>query len=311
MGKSQPESFSFIRFLNAKKSVDDRSLNQHVWGSLATAVKTLQEKNGELKILEIGSGTGTMLQRILETRLIEKGDYTGLDISNEHLSEARNKIFTFASNNGYEVLDSGNSHILNKESHQVRVTFKRYDLYEFLEEGQGQHSFDLLIAHAFLDLINLSRTLPHLFTLLRVGGIFYFSGNYDGAIIFEPKLDPEMDDYIENHYQRSMDERITYGRITGDRLAGRHLFCLLRKVGAVLIDAGSSDWIVFSSDKGYRSDEAYFLHYVINSVEKTLSSSPDLDKEKFLNWIQERHSQVRCGELALIAHQLDFVGYWS
>jgi hypothetical protein len=159
--------------------------------------------------------------------------------------------------------------------------------------------------------MNLPFTLPQLFTLLRVGGLYYFTGNYDGAIIFEPAIDPDLDKTIENLYARTMDERITYGRISGESQAGRRVFTLLRQVGAELLDAGSSDWVVFANDKGYQADEVYFLHFVVNSVEQVLAGSPALDAQKFSNWIQERHAQIRRGELVLVAHQLDFVGFWE
>ncbi len=184
-------------------------------------------------------------------------------------------------------------------------------MFEFLQEGQGQRSFDLLVAHAFLDLMNLPLTLPQLFTLIKVGGLFYFTGNYDGTIIFEPSIDPELDLIIENLYARTMDERITYGRISGEIQAGRRVFTLVRQVGGTVLDAGSSDWVVFANDKGYQEEEIYFLHFVVNSVEQALAGSPGLDAQRFSNWIQERHAQIRRGEMVLVAHQLDFVGYWE
>jgi SAM-dependent methyltransferase len=310
MKQSQPEHYSFVRFLNAKKSVDDRSLNQHVWQSLEKALSTTKNRNGNLRILEIGSGTGTMLERVLARNLIQDAEYTGLDISIEHLEEAKKRIKSFASNGGFEITDSGDCLSLGKETHHLEITFTQADLFEFLREGQGRRSFDLLIAHAFLDLMDLPTTLPQLFTLLQVGGLFYFTGNYDGSIVFEPDLDPDTDRLVEACYRRSMDERITYGHIHGDRTAGRHLFPLLREVGGVLLDAGSSDWTVFANDKGYIEDEAYFLHFLVDTVEKTLQNEPGIDALKFKNWVEERHSQIRCGDLALVAHQLDFVGYW-
>jgi len=311
MGQSQPEAYSFIRYLAAKKSVDDRDLNQHVCQSLSQALSQIDSQGSPLKVLEIGAGIGTMLERLLDWKVLRTVEYMGLDISNEHLTEARKRLLAFAFAHGYEATQTGEDLILGKEDQCVKIAFERADLFEFLREGQGRRAFDLLVAHAFLDLMNLPFTLPQLFTLLRVGGLFYFTGNYDGAIIFEPAIDPELDKTIDNLYARTMDERITYGRISGDIQAGRRLFTLLRQVGAVLLDAGSSDWVVFANEKGYQKDEVYFLHFVVNTVEQVLAGSPELDAQRFSNWIQERHAQIRRGELVLVAHQLDFVGYWE
>jgi SAM-dependent methyltransferase len=311
MGRSQPETYSFIRYLAAKKSVDDRALNQHVRQSLAQALSNINPPEKPVKVLEIGAGIGTMFERLVDWQLLNNVEYVGLDISDEHLAEARGRLLAFGSDRGYEVTQTSEGLILGKENQCIKVAFERADLFEFLREGQGRRSFDLLVAHAFLDLINLPFTLPQLFTLLRIGGLFYFTGNYDGTIIFEPMVDPVLDKLIETLYARTMDERITYGRISGESQSGRRVFSLLRQVGAVLLDSGSSDWVVFANDKGYQEDEVYFLHFVVNSVEQVLKGAPGLDPVQFTNWIQERHAQIRRGELVLVAHQLDFVGYWE
>jgi hypothetical protein len=33
----------------------------------------------------------------------------------------------------------------------------------------------------------------------------------------------------------------------------------------------------------------------------------ELNAAAFINWLQERHAQVECGELVYIAHQMDFL----
>ncbi|MEZ4615529.1 MAG: hypothetical protein R2867_08450 [Caldilineaceae bacterium] len=69
---------NFQRYLAAKKSVDDRALNHHVWMTLHNR---LQEKAGDepLRVVEIGAGIGTMVERILERDLLTKAHYTLVD----------------------------------------------------------------------------------------------------------------------------------------------------------------------------------------------------------------------------------------
>ena len=60
------------------------------------------------------------------------------------------------------------------------------DLYEFAAREENRQRFDLLIAHALLDLLHLPAALPSLLGMLRPGGLFYFSINFDGASLFLP-----------------------------------------------------------------------------------------------------------------------------
>jgi SAM-dependent methyltransferase len=311
MDNKQPEMFSFIRYLAAKKSVDDRALNQHVWQNLVNSLPAIIQPGKPLKILEIGAGIGTMVERVLNWKIACNVEYTGLDISKDHLTEAKKRLLSYAVDNDFKSELSTDDLSLSKGDCNYKIKFERADLYEFLKEGHGMWAFDILIAHAFLDLLNLPDVLPHIFTLLKTSGLFYFTGNYDGSIIFEPAIDPRLDAKVEALYYRAMDERITYGRISGDKHTGRHLYNLFRQVGAVLIDSGSSDWVVFANDKGYHEDEAYFLHFIVNSVEKTLLGSPEINSIELQDWIKERHAQIRRGELTFIAHQLDFLGTWK
>lgn len=61
-------------------------------------------------------------------------------------------------------------------------------------------------------------------------------------------------------------------------------------------------------DGSYPEDEAYFLHFIINTIYQALGNSPDLDQSEFTNWISKRHRQIDRGNLILIAHQIDLIG---
>ena len=168
--------------------------------------------------------------------------------------------------------------------------------------------WDLLIANAFLDLIDVRSALPEILSLLKPGGRFYFTVTFDGSTIFQPEIDKELDTTIEGLYHETMDRRIIRGRPSGDSRTGRHFFAEARNAGAEILDSGSSDWVVFAGPRGYPADEAYFLHFIIHTVGSALAGRPELDSERFTAWIQERHAQVEQGRLVYIAHQLDFLG---
>jgi hypothetical protein len=105
-----------------------------------------------------------------------------------------------------------------------------------------------------------------------------------------------------------MDSRIIRGKLSGDSRTGRHFFHNAYAAGAQILDAGSSDWVVFPGPGGYPADEEFFLHFIVHTVGLALKDSPGLDHERFSAWVRERHAQVDAGKLVYIAHQMDFLG---
>lgn len=179
---------------------------------------------------------------------------------------------------------------------------------EFAACPENRGAWDVLMAHAVLDLLDLPSALPGLMGCLRPGGLFYFTLVFDGATILQPEIDPAFDAQIEALYHRTMDERLTNGQPSGDSRSGRHLFEFLRCAEAEVLAAGSSDWVVLSGPEGYPADEAYFLHFIVNTIYGALRSHPELDALRFAAWAAERHRQIERGELVYIAHQLDVAG---
>ena len=289
----RPEEYSFIRYLAAKQDLDDRSLNRHVRETLARHLLETR-RTPPLRVLEVGCGIGTMLERLLDWRLLFEADYTGIDFHPGNIAEARARFRRYAAARGGELA--------------VAAKFEAIDLFDFLAREQDLAAWDLIVAHAFLDLVDLEATLPGLLALLAEGGFFYFTLNFDGATIFEPTIDPELDRLIETLYHRSMDERRVDGRPAGSSRTGRRLFGQLTAAGATLLAAGSSDWLVFPGSDGYPGDEAYFLHFIIHTIQQSLEGHPELPAADFRAWVAQRQAQVQRRELIYIAHQLDFFG---
>jgi SAM-dependent methyltransferase len=287
--------------------VDDRALNRHVWGSL---VRTLPATTPAtpLRVLEVGAGIGTMLERLLDWGLLSHAAYAGIDADPTNIDEAQHRLPYWASGRGIGVVQSRGQMCLQREGQELSVEFEAIDFFDFVARERGHRTWDLLIAHALLDLLDVPTTLPSLFCLLRPDGLFYFTIVFDGATIFQPEIEPALDRQIETLYHQTMDRRIAAGKPSGDSRTGRHLFDHLRTAGGELLDAGSSDWVVFAGPNGYPADEAYFLHFILHTIHTALEGHPDLDAARFADWIAQRHAQVETGDLVYIAHQLDFLG---
>lgn len=300
--------YSFLRYLSAKKTVDDRALNRRVWESL-THHRRAASPEKPLAVLEIGAGIGTMLERMLSWGLLSFAEYTAIDAQPENIAHAHRRLSEWGAEMGYQVSETPTGLVLEKGNIQrINTTLQAADLFEFAAQSQLHNRCDLLVASAFLDLVDIPRTLPLLFNLLSENGLFYFTLNFDGVTILEPLLDPELDRRVIDLYHRSMDERLVGGLPSGDSRSGRHLFHHLGRAGAEVLAAGSSDWVVFPSRQGYPEDEAYFLHFIIATIHRQLRGHPWLPALEFDTWVTERHAQIDCGELVYIAHQIDFLG---
>jgi SAM-dependent methyltransferase len=271
----------FIRYLAAKKSIDDRALNAHVWRTFADQTAGLIEA----EVLELGGGIGTMAERLFSRGLLSDARYTLIDEQPDVIAEAARRTAA------------------------LRVDCRVADARAFLRDARlAGGGYDVIIAHAFLDLFRLADIVPLALGALRPGGTFYFSVNFDGATIFEPAADPDFDDEVERLYHLSMDERITDGVRSGDSRSGRHLFSQLRAAGADIRAAGASDWVLFADREGYRDDDAFFIDCILSFFEQSVGGRADVDQSRFARWLATRRAQRERGELVYIAHQLDFTG---
>lgn len=291
----------FAHYLAAKKAIDDRALNARVWQAFAELVSEIDRP----RIYEPGCGIGTMLERLMEREVIASAEYTGMDLDAENIGLARGRTAEWAAERGHSVRTDGPTVFIEGSDVAVEANFLHGDA---LNEKNSSSSMDVLLAHAFLDLIDVPTALDRLMPGLQPGGIFYFTLVFDGLTILEPEVDPELDAEIMRLYHESMDGRIADGQPSGDSRWGRHLFRYLRKSGAELLDSGSSDWVVFPRKRAYSDGEFEFLEHILQTIERALSDSAPLNPRALANWISQHRKQLQHGELTYIAHQMDFLG---
>ena len=260
-------------------------------------------------MLEVGAGIGTMAERLFEWGSLNEAEYTAVDASPENIAEACQRLPDWGDRNGYQVAHPETlAYRLEKPGCRLTVRLETSDLFDFIGRHSTQPGWDLLIANAFLDLVDLGTALRPLLGMLRPGGLFYFTINFDGLTAFQPPVDAELDEQIVELYHRTMDGRGSGIPHTGHSRTGRLLFGELERAGAQVLAAGASDWVVFPVNGGYPQDEAYFLHCIIATVGEALSGNPALDASRFEDWVAQRHAQVERAELVYLAHQLDFAG---
>jgi len=270
------------RYLTSKRTVDDRALHRQV---LEIVRDRIARVGRPLQVLELGGGVGTMVDRLLDWQVLGSGDYTILDEDAQSLASARARAPRWHARAG------------------LRVHTETAELEQWLR--QSTSSFDLIIANAVLDLVDLETVLPLIIDRLDVQGTFWSSINFDGESVFIPEH--PADGPVLDAYHASMGKHRSVGHSAGDSFTGRRLFVHLPKAGARILCAGSSDWVVFPIDQQqYPADEAFFLHHIVHTIDCELSTNSDL-ADVLPGWVADRHAQIDGCELVYVAHQLDFV----
>lgn len=299
---------AFVRYLLAKRTLDDRALNRYVYGALMHQLSR-SDPHRALTVLEVGAGIATMPARLLEWGLLRRAEYTLLDANPALSAAAFEQLTRWAAQWDYRVAPLPEGGLCLSRFEQ-QITFRWHTANALRFAAAPPAVYDLLIAHAVLDLLPLPAALSPLLSLLRPGGWFYFTLNFDGITAFEPLFDPTLDAHIEALYHRSMDERIIDSQHSGDAHTGRHLLAYLRALPEInLLAAGSSDWVVYADAQGkYPADEAFLLEYLLSTIEGALRHHPELPAADLDRWLTARRAQLVRGELIYLAHQLDVLG---
>jgi len=297
--------YSMVRYLLAKQRLDDRSLNGPVAKSLSAWVDRQPQP---IKVLELGAGVGTMLSRLVSWGTLEQAHYTLLDADAVSLAAAREHLKDWATNSGLLTSGQGDGSTLLVSGAQVNVSvdFVQADALAFELPDTRAAGFDLLIANSVLDLMDLKTALARLWRLCRGNAAYWFTLNFDGETIFLP-THPH-DEVIIGAYHASMDQRLHNGRAAGHSQTGRRLLQTLLDARTSLIEAGSSDWILFPKDGVYEGDERYFIEHILHFVETSVGGATSVPAGVLNEWLTARRASLAAGKLTYIAKQLDVFG---
>lgn len=291
---------AYIRYLTAKKSVDDRALNRHVWQMLKTGLPPATPRT-PLWIIEMGAGIGTMFERVLEWGLASHVNYTMVEVNPAFLAD-------FQARTAEQPFHSHGPGPPREDSHGTVVETICADLYDVVSDRRQYDRWDLIMAHAVMDLVDAAEVLAGMARLVKPGGLLYLSLIYDGWTEFLPQDDLNFERYLFERYHRSMQNRVHRGRPAGTTSrSAAAMFAHLTALHLPILAAGASDWIVFPRRRDYMEDEAYFLVMIIDTILRQLRQDNTIDQERLTAWAARRHAQVRTGELIFMARNMDFL----
>jgi hypothetical protein len=231
-----------------------------------------------------------------------------VDLEPTFIEHAQGRFSAYAAEIGFSIepLSEVEIGLTSTHGHRHRVRFEVADVLDLPKELATADAYDLIISHAFLDLVDIAVVVPALLDLLHPAGYYYFTLVFDGLTEFLPVMGEEYDSLIMELYHRSMDERVVDGVRAGHSQSGRRLYGVLQNHQAPIQAMGASDWVVKAQEAG--SAENIFLASILDTVQNELIEHPELDKAMFQVWLEARRQQLASGELVYITHQLDYFG---
>ncbi|RYU62948.1 class I SAM-dependent methyltransferase [Methylolobus aquaticus] len=292
------QAIPFGDFLDAKFFLDERSLN----GSVRQALVDECHGRGRLSCLDLGSGTGAMIRRLLRWFPNLDLSITALDQDPDLLATARRRIVDELRNADLVVKDKGSWLRGESIARTVNVEFACCRIAEF---NPPPARYDLITAHAVVDLLDPSAVRRKLEEWLIPGGYWYASLNYDGGTFLFPSFDdPGFEQELLNRYDRSMEERRVEGTATGGAHSGTRLLAALATPDWDTVAYGSSDWNLTPLRNSYRDRDSVCLQAMLGFI-RGEGERGALDAAPLVRWTATRSRQLAAGQLGIIVHQLD------
>ncbi len=311
-------------YLTAKRTVDDRALNQRVLSEFSEAIAT---QNVPVSICEVGAGTGTMVARLARLELLpDRCFYRLVERNPECVSVARTHLPEWLSEAGYTCAVEtkpgsetksrradnsarGEDSIVERISatdgkRELTVEIRQQDIREI----SLHHQFDAVVACAVLDIVP-REILSKLMGLLAPGGVCYTPITFDGLTGFVPSH--PLDSAVTEAYHGHMADRKGLGPN-----AGRAVLDLLSNQDTEILAVGGSDWVIRPVSGQYPNDEQFVAEYLLATVVAAVSERIDqantqLTRSELARWETDRNNALAQGELTVIAHNLDILARQS
>lgn len=300
------QSDSSIRnYFEERVSTDSDGVNQKIFGYLSSYVKKIESP----VILDIGAGTGAVIRRMVKSAEIANPVFYGLDASRDLLDEARRQIAPLLERMGFAVKGGDQVIIATKDKRSVDVHLVTGDFFdEKLQASLEKLPLSGITTHAFLDLVPIEPTVAIVARLLKKGGFFYSSINYNGATELFPFFeDRSFEERLLSTYNRSMDERRVDSQPAGGSRAGGLLYGAVADHGFKIAGFGSSDWSIFPWNGSYTPTEENFLNSLLLTIYEEGLRHSELDRYSLAAWYATRSESVEQKALALLTHQTDLL----
>jgi hypothetical protein len=307
---------SFQAYLEAKRSVDDRAIDDRVFRAFAEGLAELATDERPLRIVEVGGGIGSMVVRLAERDVLSGPvRYRLIDLDAESIDRAREFLPARLEEVGYAV-DRTAAGIAARPTHPRDRTpadgsREGVELEVILETGNAfgtsiDREVDAVIGAAVFDLVDLDRALSWTTSVLEPGGLVYAPLTFDRSTGFAPRV--PLDRRLERLYHRHMDD---VRDEPGGSRAGRELVGTLEADDRPfeVLGVGGSGWVLRphgrTGDDG--RDDRVVLRHMLETIDGALADYPaeTLAPEERRRWVERRRGELEAGALTAVVHHLD------
>jgi len=290
---------AFADFLKAKFALDERSLNREVRGAFLDALRSL----AQIECLDVGAGTCATLRRLLNNGLITPLAVTALDRDPGLLAIGRQDTEGWLSAVGLEPRIASGA----IQTPGERPTAIRFAVAE-LKDHRPDRPYNVITAHAFLDLAPLPQALRLFATWLQPGGYLYATINYDGdTALLQAYDDAAFEARLLGHYNDTMELRRVDGHATGGAYCGRRLQELLPASGFDILALGRSDWNITPVEGRYCDGDALCLEALLEMIYAEAQRSGLFCQHQLGHWHQDRLRLLQQRTLRSTIRQLDLL----
>lgn len=331
----------FADFLDAKFDLDERSLAREVRDECFAAIAGRRR----LRCCDVGTGTGAMVRRVLDAaRGAAAIEIDAIDRDDGLLARALEQLRAHLARHGctttqVESVGSGSGSGAWSEDRgtepatadieccpapttrriealqedrlaapqarrRITVRLLRTDAARF-EPAAGER-YDLVTAHAFMDLVPMRPLLDRFAAWLAPGGLFYATLNYDGQTTLLPSYaDAGFEAELLRRYDASMEARRVAGEPTGGAHSGRRLYAMLPEAGFKIVACASSDWNALPHRGRLRPGDRFVVAVLLDAIRRENQAHGEADR--VAAWWHDRRTRLEMGTLGAIVHQIDIL----
>lgn len=288
-------------YLDFKFALDERSLNPDVREAFLSSLRN----RPALSVLDMGTGCGASLWRLLNADFDSDLEVTAIDLDADLLDVAFKRAVVLLGARDFKVSTGRHSIRAAREGRGIAVDFVKADLTDFGRDRPGR--FDVVMAHAAMDPLPVELMVKRVAGWLRPRGVFYASLNYDGGTTLFPQYaDHATEDLILAVYDAAMERQVA-GQFCGGARCGRRVFKAVRETGFDILAYGASDYSLTPFHGRYRDGDSLCLASLLDLIRDEAERSGRVGPEALDVWYRCRQKQIEAGQLGLIAHQLDIL----
>jgi SAM-dependent methyltransferase len=297
-------TLSFRDYLDTKAALDERSLNPEV----RTAFLDILRDREWLTCLDLGTGTGASLWRLLNAELFADLAITAVDRDPALLDIAFKRATVLLRARDFTVSTPAAGSIrARRETRHIAIDFITADLQHF-NSAEDTGRFDAVIAHQVMDILPLRTMAERIAGWLRPRGVFYATLNYEGeTALFPMYREAELEERILAVYDASMEQRRVWDQASGGARSGRRLYGALLENGLEPLAYGASDWNLTPIRRAYRDRDDLCLAALLDMIRNEAAQSGEFSGEALELWYRDRLRKMESGKLGLIVHQIDLL----